>query len=140
MAQCKGSIAIVGAGIGGLCAGVFLSRLGFEVTIYDQGSRFGRVGAGIQQTPNAMRVHHKLGTEERLRQVAYRSPSGLSRECDTGKINNELPMGDAIENRYGAPYLLMRRADVHARLNPRCRRACCALTTSWWASIRTRRV
>jgi salicylate hydroxylase len=55
MAKRRGTIAIAGAGIGGLCSGVFLSRLGFEVAIYDQASRFGRVGAGIQQTPNATR-------------------------------------------------------------------------------------
>ena len=109
-------IAIVGAGIGGLCSGVFLSRLGFEVTIYDQASRFGRVGAGIQQTPNAMKVHRKLGTEARLRQTAFNSPAGISREWDSGKITNELTLGDEVERRYGAPYLLMHRADLHAAI------------------------
>ncbi len=116
MASSKGSIAIVGAGIGGLCAGVLLSRLEFEVTIYDQASRFARVGAGIQQTPNAMKVHRKLGTEARLRQVAFNSPSGISREWDTGNITNELTLGDEVERRYGAPYLLMHRAELHAAL------------------------
>ena len=116
MTKKKGSIAIVGAGIGGLCSGVFLSRLGFEVTIYDQASRFGRVGAGIQQTPNAMKVHRKLGTEARLRQTAFNSPVGYSREWDTGKITNELTLGDEVERKYGAPYLLMHRADLHAAI------------------------
>lgn len=116
MASHKGSIAIIGAGIGGLSAGVFLSRLGFEVTIYDQASRFARVGAGIQQTPNAMKVHRKLGTEARLRQAAFYSPKGMSREWDTGNITNELTMGEALEQRYGAPYLLMHRAELHGAI------------------------
>ena len=116
MTKNKGSIAIVGAGIGGLCSGVFLARLGFDVTIYDQASRFGRVGAGIQQTPNAMKVHRKLGTEARLRQTAFNSPAGYSREWDTGKITNELTLGDEVERKYGAPYLLMHRADLHAAI------------------------
>jgi 2-polyprenyl-6-methoxyphenol hydroxylase-like FAD-dependent oxidoreductase len=116
MATSKGSIAIVGAGIGGLTSAVFLSRLGFSVTIYDQAARFGRVGAGIQQTPNAMRVHRKLGTEARLRQVAFTAPVGRSREWDTGRITNELTMGDDIEHQYGAPYLLLHRADLHAAI------------------------
>lgn len=116
MANRKGSVAIVGAGIGGLCAGVFLSRLGFDVKIYDQAARFARIGAGIQQTPNAMRVHRKLGTEARLKQTAYTSPAGLARVWDTGEITNELPMGEAIERTYGAPYLLMHRADLHAAI------------------------
>ena len=116
MSQSKGQIAIIGAGIGGLSTAVLLSRIGYQVTIYEQAARFGRVGAGIQQTPNAMRVHRRLGTEERLRKVAYSSPKGMSREWDTGRITNELPMGEAIERRYGAPYLLMHRADLHAAL------------------------
>ena len=114
MTRTRGSIAIIGAGIGGLATGAFLSRLGFEVTIYEQASRFARVGAGIQQTPNAMRVHRRLGTEQRMREVAFAAPAGISREWDTGKLTNELELGEAIEQRYGAPYLLLHRADLHA--------------------------
>lgn len=116
MSRSKGSIAIVGAGIGGLCTGVLLSRLGYQVTVYEQAARFGRVGAGIQQTPNAMKVHRKLGTEAHIRRVAFDSPKGMSRVWDTGEITNELPMGEAIERQYGAPYLLMHRADLHAAI------------------------
>jgi salicylate hydroxylase/6-hydroxynicotinate 3-monooxygenase len=110
----KGSIAIIGAGIGGLAAGVFLSRLGFEVKIYEQAARFARVGAGIQQTPNALRIHRRLGTEQRMREVAFAAPAGVSREWDTGKVTNELELGEAIERRYGTPYLFLHRADLHA--------------------------
>lgn len=110
----KRTIAIIGAGIGGLAAGAFLSRLGFEVAIYEQASRFARVGAGIQQTPNAMRVHRRLGTEQRMRKIAFAAPAGISREWDSGKVTNELELGEAIEQRYGAPYLLLHRADLHA--------------------------
>ena len=116
MSRSKGQIAIIGAGIGGLSAAVLLSRIGYQVTIYEQAAGFGRVGAGIQQTPNAMKVHRRLGTEERLRKVAFASPVGISREWDTGRITNELPMGEEIERRYAAPYLLMHRADLHAAL------------------------
>ena len=114
MARTRASIAIIGAGIGGLSAGVLLSRLGFEVKIYEQAARFARVGAGIQQTPNAMRVHRRLGTEPRMRQVAFAAPAGISREWDSGRVTNELELGEAIERRYGAPYLLLHRADLHA--------------------------
>src|SRR5262245_39762530 len=116
MTPSKGSIAIIGAGIGGLTAATLLSRLGFAVRIYEQAQRFARVGAGIQQTPNAMRVHRRLGTEARLRAVAFAAPQGISREWDSGAITNELPLAEAIEQRYGAPYLLMHRADLHAAI------------------------
>jgi salicylate hydroxylase/6-hydroxynicotinate 3-monooxygenase len=114
MAASKGSIAIIGAGIGGLTTAALLSRLGFEVAIYEQAARFARVGAGIQQTPNAMHVHRRLGTEARLRALAFAAPKGISREWDTGAITNELSMGEEVERRYGAPFLLMHRADLHA--------------------------
>lgn len=116
MSAPKGSIAIVGAGIGGLAAAALLSRLGFEVSVYDQAARFARVGAGIQQTPNAMQVHRRLGTEARLRSIAFAAPKGVSREWASGAISNELALGEAIERRYGAPYLLMHRAALHAAL------------------------
>ena len=116
MTSSKGSIAIIGAGIGGLTAATLLARLGFAVKIYEQAARFARVGAGIQQTPNAMQVHRRLGTEARLRSVAFAAPKGISREWDSGAITNELALGDAIESRYGAPYLLMHRADLHAAI------------------------
>jgi 2-polyprenyl-6-methoxyphenol hydroxylase-like FAD-dependent oxidoreductase len=114
MSSNKGSIAIIGAGIGGLTAAALLSRLGFDVTIYEQAARFARVGAGIQQTPNAMQVHRRLGTEARLREIAFAAPKGISRDWDTGAISNELALGEEVERRYGAPYLLMHRADLHA--------------------------
>src|SRR5262245_53782029 len=116
MTSSNGSIAIIGAGIGGLTAATFLARMGFAVKIYEQATRFARVGAGIQQTPNAMRVHRKLGTETQLRASAFAAPKGISRVWDSGAITNELPLAEAIEQRYGAPYLLMHRADLHAAI------------------------
>ena len=40
-------IAIVGGGIGGLAAAVLLSHSGHRVRVYEQATRFARVGAGI---------------------------------------------------------------------------------------------
>jgi 2-polyprenyl-6-methoxyphenol hydroxylase-like FAD-dependent oxidoreductase len=110
------SIAIIGAGIGGLAAATMLARAGKRVRVFEQASRFARVGAGIQMTPNAMKVLRGLGLEAQLRKTAFQSPAGVSREWDTGTVTNELPMGDEIEARYGAPYLFMHRADLHAAI------------------------
>jgi salicylate hydroxylase/6-hydroxynicotinate 3-monooxygenase len=110
------SIAVIGAGIGGLAAATLLARSGHRVRVYEQAARFARVGAGIQMTPNAMKVLRGLGLEARLREVAFQSPSGVSREWDTGAITNELTMGEEIETRFGAPYLFLHRADLHAAI------------------------
>jgi 2-polyprenyl-6-methoxyphenol hydroxylase-like FAD-dependent oxidoreductase len=68
----KPSFAVVGAGIGGLAAAAFLDRQGINVTVYEQAEEFLRIGAGIQMSPNAMRVLRELELEPRLRKIGIR--------------------------------------------------------------------
>ena len=63
----KLSIAIVGAGMGGLAVAATLRRAGIDVQVYEQATRFARIGAGIQMMPNSMKVLRGIGIEERLR-------------------------------------------------------------------------
>ncbi len=110
------SIAVVGAGIGGLAVAALLKRAGSDVQVYEQARRFGRVGAGIQMTPNAVKVLRRLGVEERLKRVAYRSELRLSREWDSGRITSELQLGEEVEKKFGAPFLCLHRAELHAAI------------------------
>jgi 6-hydroxynicotinate 3-monooxygenase len=64
-------IAIIGAGIGGLTAAACLRRIGMDVRIYDQARGFTRLGAGIQQAPNSIRVLYALGLKEKLLAQAF---------------------------------------------------------------------
>ncbi len=75
-----------------------------------------RVGAGIQMMSNAMKVLRKIGLEAPLRDIAYSPDAGLSRDYKTGEITAEVPGGDVLEKRYGAPYLLLHRAALHEQL------------------------
>src|SRR6266852_85683 len=113
MAKKKPSIAIIGAGMGGLAVAATLRRVGIDAHIYEQAPRFQRIGAGIQMMPNSMKVLRGIGVEERLRRVAFAPYSHLNRVWDTGEVTNELPMPDTL---YGAPYLCMHRADLHDAL------------------------
>jgi 2-polyprenyl-6-methoxyphenol hydroxylase-like FAD-dependent oxidoreductase len=110
------SVAIIGAGIGGLATAAALRRVGVETVIYEQAEKFARLGAGIQQSPNAMLVHRVLGIEQRLRDVGYSPATSLNRDAITGAVTNEYPLGDAVLRRYGAPYLTLHRGDLHAAL------------------------
>ncbi|HEY2136409.1 MAG TPA: FAD-dependent monooxygenase [Xanthobacteraceae bacterium] len=110
------SVAIIGAGIGGLAAAAALRRVGIESEVYEQASKFARVGAGIQQSPNAMKVHRGLGIEPRLRDTAFAPATSLNRDAATGAVTNEHPLGRAVDERYGAPYLTLHRGDLHAAL------------------------
>ncbi len=113
MTKRKLSVAVVGAGMGGLAVAATLRRVGIDVHVYEQAAQFGRIGAGIQMMPNSMKVLRGIGVEDRLRQVAFAPYSHLNRIGDTGEITRELPMPESL---YGAPYLCMHRADLHGAL------------------------
>src|SRR3712207_3630123 len=112
----KPSIAIVGAGIGGVTAPAPPDRRGPEGQGYEQAKRFARIGAGIQQSANPVKVLRALGLEPRLRECAFQPKSWNNREWDSGAVKFELPLGPGHEERYGAPYLLMHRGDLHAAI------------------------
>jgi salicylate hydroxylase/6-hydroxynicotinate 3-monooxygenase len=107
------SIAIVGAGMGGLAAAATLRQIGIDVQVYEQATRFARIGAGIQMMPNSMKVLRGIGIEGRLREFSFAPYSHLNRVGDTGEITRELPMPESL---YDAPYLCMHRGDLHDAL------------------------
>jgi 2-polyprenyl-6-methoxyphenol hydroxylase-like FAD-dependent oxidoreductase len=113
MSKKRPSIAIIGAGIGGLAAAATLRLVGIDAQVYEQATRFARIGAGIQMMPNSVKVLRKIGVEERLRRTAFQPYSHLNREWDTGNIMRELPMPEDL---FGAPYLCMHRAELHEAL------------------------
>lgn len=110
------SLAIIGAGMGGLTLAAALHQRGIEAQVYEQARRFVRLGAGIQMSPNAMRVLRGIGLEPRIRGTAFQPRSWTNREWDSGQLTNELPLGADAEAKYGAPYLLMHRGDLHEAL------------------------
>lgn len=110
------SVAVIGAGMGGLAAAATLARIGLDVTVYEQAPAFQRLGAGIQQGPNAIKVLRQLGLEERLRDVAYKPALTKYRQAETGELLWEREQGDHFERKYGAPHLLLHRADLHEAL------------------------
>lgn len=115
--QCNEStIGIVGAGIGGLVAGIALQRAGHEVVVFEQAKQFARVGADINLTPNAVRALDGLGVGEAARVTAARPSHRISRSYDSGEETSRLEMADSAEAKYGAPQLTIHRADLLAAL------------------------
>jgi len=109
-------IAVIGAGIGGLALAGLLSRRGGNVTVYEQARAFERIGAGIQMSPNAMQVLRALDLEPQLRRLGFAPPAWSHRVWDSGEHLSDLTFGAEAEHRYGAPYLLLHRGDLHAAI------------------------
>ncbi len=112
----KKHIGIIGAGIGGLTLAALLQKRGFKVSIFEQASKFARVGAGIQQSANAVKVLRDIGLEDHLRSIAFCPQTWNNREWDTGVVKHELSLGSTFEEKYGAPYFLLHRGDLHAAI------------------------
>src|SRR5215469_15115515 len=110
------SVAIVGAGMGGLATAAALQRVGIDVTVYEQASQFARLGAGIQVGCNAMKVLRVLGLEEKLRSQSFYPRSWNNRDWKTGEVKFDMIFGESAEQKFGAPYLLAHRGDLHAAL------------------------
>jgi 6-hydroxynicotinate 3-monooxygenase len=110
------TVAIVGAGMGGLATAAALRRVGIEVTVYEQAAQFARLGAGIQIGCNAMKVLRGLGLESRLRGGSFYPGSWNNRDWRTGDVKFDMIFGESAEAKFGAPYLLAHRGDLHAAL------------------------
>jgi salicylate hydroxylase len=109
-------ILIVGAGIGGLTAALGLLRAGHEVEVYEQAPRLAELGAGVQISPNGARVLFALGLEDAIRNV-WSEPAGKEiRLWNTGETWKLFDLGSQSVARYGAPYFMIHRADLHTTL------------------------
>jgi salicylate hydroxylase len=106
---------IAGAGIGGLSAALCLARVGWRVSIFESAPAFEEVGAGLQLSPNASGILQKLNVLERLNGFALAPESIRVRRARDGATLSLMPLADA-ERRWGAPYLLIHRADLQRAL------------------------
>ena len=109
-------ILIVGAGIGGLTAALALLRDGREVEVYEQAPRLAELGAGVQISANGARVLFALGLEDAIRAV-WCEPAGKEiRLWNSGETWKLFDLGAESVARYGAPYFMIHRADLHGAL------------------------
>src|ERR1051325_5096950 len=125
------NVAVVGAGLGGLCAAIALRQSGFDVTVYEQAPELGEIGAGIQISPNASRVLIALGLDKAFEAIAFEPNRHVVRNWKSGSIVSATQMKGVFRPQYGAGYFGAHRADLHAvlqravpasaiRLNAKC--------------------
>jgi salicylate hydroxylase len=104
-------VAVVGGGIGGLSAALFLKRAGVrDVAVFEQSAELREIGAGIQVAPNAVRLLRRLGLADALAEVSVRLEGGWEfRRWEDGRVLFSQPLGDASERMFGEPYYTVHR-------------------------------
>lgn len=107
------NICIIGAGLGGLSAALALLQKGFRVTVLEQASALGEIGAGVQLGPNAVGVLYRLGLQTALEQVTCETLGKRVRLWNTGQTWPLFDLGTVAREMYGFPYLTVHRADLH---------------------------
>jgi 3-hydroxybenzoate 6-monooxygenase len=111
---------ISGGGIGGLVTAYALARQGFPVRVFEQAPEFREVGAGIQLGPNIFRVLEKIGLKDAILADAHRPPAQEMRDAVTGKLITRVPLDDSFTERFGQPYAVTHRHDIHATFLKAC--------------------
>lgn len=106
-------VLIVGGGIGGLAAALALSRLGVASTLLEQSATIGEIGAGIQLGPNAFAAMDALGAGANARARAVFTERLVLMDAVDGSEVAAFPVGAAFRARFGNPYAVIHRADIH---------------------------
>jgi 3-hydroxybenzoate 6-monooxygenase len=125
----KADVIIVGGGIGGLAAAYSLHRQGLRVRVLEQAPTFGEVGAGIQLAPNCTRILDDYGLLEEAKRLGVVPDAMVMRDAVDGEELTRLDLRD-LEKRYGFPYLVIHRSDLHGLFLRACQRAGVDLVTS----------
>jgi len=121
MSKKEHTILIVGGGIGGVAAALALAKQGHRVHLFEQASEFKEIGAGIQLGPNAFYLFDQLGLTERISALAAFPEDLVVMDSISGDEVTVIPAATLIRKRFGHPYGLIHRADLHAVLLDECK-------------------
>jgi salicylate hydroxylase len=113
-------VTVVGGGLGGLTAALALRQRGVRVTVLEQATQLGEVGAGIQTAPNASRVLFGLGLRKQMEAIHTEPLDQVRRRWKDGSIIGLTALGEFCKETYNAPYWHYHRADLHQVILDAC--------------------
>src|SRR6476661_1678971 len=114
-------VVIAGGGIGGLACALALARQGFRSLVLEQAREFGEAGVGLQVAPNALSVLDALGVGAAAKKNALLIERLLMIDGVTGEEVANVPLDERFVARFGNPYAVSHRADIHGALLDACR-------------------
>ena len=106
-------VLVAGGGIGGLAAALALSRLGLRVQVLEQSPEIGEIGAGIRLGPNGFAAFGALGIGDQARALAVYTEEMVMHDAIDESLVGRIPVGAAFLQRFGNPYAVIHRADMH---------------------------
>lgn len=115
-------VLVIGGGIGGLAAALAAAEAGNKTTVLEQAPQFGEIGAGIQMGPNAMVVLDRLGLADEIYKYAVFPKRLVLKDVYTAKELAALNLGDEFKAKYGFPYIVLHRSDLHRVLLEACQK------------------
>ena len=114
------NILIAGGGIGGLGAALALAQRGHTVQVFERTTEFREIGAGIQLGPNVFKMFDRLGVRDAMLELAA-IPKALVMRCAIhGHEITRVPLGAGFQARFGQPYAVIHRGDMHGVLLRAC--------------------
>ncbi|VXC24111.1 Salicylate 1-monooxygenase [Pantoea brenneri] len=109
-------VGIIGGGIGGAALARALQQQGIDFHLFERAPAFGEVGAGVQMTPNAVKVLKALGLTEPLKQVGFLPEAMVGLNWESGNELFRTPLKSTCPEVYGAEFYHVHRADLHSLL------------------------
>jgi salicylate hydroxylase len=106
-------VLVAGGGIGGVAAALALARQGHAVKVLEQAPQLGEIGAGIQLGPNAFAAFDALGIGGLARERAVYTDEMVMHDALDERLVGRIPTVAAFRERFGNPYAVIHRADIH---------------------------
>src|SRR3979411_2929683 len=114
-------ILVAGGGIGGPATALGLAQKGRTVLVLEKAPALGEIGAGIQLGPNPFHAFDYLGIGEPARAMAdYIDQFRLMDEL-AAQESTQGDLREAFRSRFGNPYAVVHRGDLHGVLLKACR-------------------
>ena len=113
-------IVVAGAGLGGLGVALGLAQNGKRAVVLEKAPALGEIGAGIQLGPNAFHSFDYLGVGKRARKEAVYVERLRFMDAMSAEEVNNVPLGEGFRERFGNPYAVVHRADLHKELVNAC--------------------
>ncbi len=114
-------VIIAGGGIGGLATALGLSRKGLRSVVLERAAEFGEIGAGIQLGPNAFHCFDQLGIGDEARTMAVYIDGLRLMDALTAREIITIPLDEPFRARFGNPYAVVHRGDLHGVMLRGCR-------------------